>query len=382
MSAKTIETVKATAPVVAPLATQITADFYPRLLGNNPSAWAFFNKTNQAKGLQQQALADAVIAYASNIENLGVLGPTVQKISHRHCALGVTPEFYTLVHDTLMASIGEVLGDAVTPDIGEAWSNAVMALAEICIGEEEGLYSFAEQRPGGWRGYKDFTLVKKSQVGTDTVSFDFSAVDAPDVGIGFTPGQYLSIRCPESGSAAPRHYTVTSSPGDSVLQCTTRHVKGDGSSPDGVVSTFMHTQLGEGDVVQLAAPFGVFTKEAALAEAGSVKFVTAGIGITLARALSRPGGVATSGMLHVDRSDGHTAAVVDEMKADILGPTDALYGKSRSDVMAAIEEYGSSADADFVLCGPVPFMRAARDALAAGGAKSVRFELFGTGNMK
>ena len=45
-----------------------------------------------------------------------------------------------------MGSIGHVLGDAVTPEIGEAWSNAVMALAEICINEEEKLYKAAEQR--------------------------------------------------------------------------------------------------------------------------------------------------------------------------------------------------------------------------------------------
>ena len=175
----------------------IAQGFYPRLLDNDPAAWTFFNKTNQKKGMQQQALADAVaiVAYAPNIDNLGVLGGAVGKICNRHCALGVAPELYQIVHDTLMASIGEVLtkeGTTVTDEIGGAWSNAVtvMALVEICITTEEGLNQAAEARAGGWRGFKDFELVKRTQVGTctDTVNSDFAACDGAVAGFDFTPG--------------------------------------------------------------------------------------------------------------------------------------------------------------------------------------------------
>lgn len=375
MSGKTVSVIKATAPVVAPLAKDITTDFYPRLLGNNPSALAFFNATNQKKGMQQQALADAVIAFASNIDRLGVLGPAVAKISHRHCALGVVPELYQIVHDTLLESIGEVLGDAVTPEIGEAWSNAVMALAEICITEEEKLYTLAEGRRGGWRHYKEFELVKKQRVGEDTVAFTFKACDQPDTPIDFTSGQYLSIRVDEqqSGVKAPRHYTVTSRPGDAFLQCTTRHVRG-GGGPDGLVSSYMHTKMSEGDRARLAAPFGVFTADQFAGE--EVVFVTAGIGATLAHALAPA--VTAVGALHVDRSPGHTGAMVLDTRNTV-----ALYGEPREAVMAAIRELGEQLScANFVLCGPIPFMKGARAELQAAGASKVHYELFGTGNMK
>ena len=102
LSQKTIDTVKATAPVVAEHAKEITTKFYETLFKNVPAAASFFNKSNQGKGLQQDALAHAVVAYASNIEDLSVLGGAVEKIAHRHVGLCVTSNLYQLVHDNLM----------------------------------------------------------------------------------------------------------------------------------------------------------------------------------------------------------------------------------------------------------------------------------------
>jgi len=381
LSQETIRVIKDTAPVVAPLATKITGDFYPRLFKNNPAAWAFFNKTNQAKGHQSQALADAVIAYAGNIDNLGALGGAVAKINHRHCALGVTPELYQMVHDTLMASIGEVLGEAVTPEIGRGWSNAVMALAEICINAEEDLYKQAEAREGGWRGFKEFELARKERVGQDTVAFDFAPLDSSGP-IEYALGQYLSIRLDEarSGVKSPRHYTVTSSPGCPTLQCTTRHVKGSSGNPDGAVSTYMHERLREGDRVRLSAPFGVFTADALFREGDEVAFVTAGIGITPALALSRADRVTVVGALHVDRSEGHTGALAGRVGTGCR----TLFGASRSAVLDAVRSFagGMGGRTQFVVCGPAGFMRESVRALRDGGAENVHVELFGTGSMK
>ena len=78
LSPKTIDIVRQTAPVVAPLSLQLTKHFYDKMFSNNPEVLQFFNKANQKKeGGQPQALANAVVAYASNIDNLGV-------VSHEH----------------------------------------------------------------------------------------------------------------------------------------------------------------------------------------------------------------------------------------------------------------------------------------------------------
>ena len=96
MSPETIATVKATAPAVAPNAHLITQKFYADMLSQNEELFTFFSRSNQASGAQAQTLADAVVAYASNIDNLSALagfeGSPVQLMAHKHCALQVMPE--------------------------------------------------------------------------------------------------------------------------------------------------------------------------------------------------------------------------------------------------------------------------------------------------
>jgi nitric oxide dioxygenase len=53
-----------------------------------------------------------------------------------------------------LASIADLFGDAITPEVGAGWSEAVNYLAMILINREEELYAEAEQREGGWRGWK------------------------------------------------------------------------------------------------------------------------------------------------------------------------------------------------------------------------------------
>ena len=92
---------------------------------------------------QPRALAGSCIAYATNITDLAPLlvpGGPVAAICHRHCALAIFPGQYAVVHANLMEAIGEILGDIVTPEIGAAWSEAVLFLAKAMIDTEETLY--------------------------------------------------------------------------------------------------------------------------------------------------------------------------------------------------------------------------------------------------
>ena len=110
LSKQTIELVKATAGVVAPVAGEITTRFYKNMFAANPEVLSFFNKTNQSKGGQPEALSHAVVAYAQNIENLGALGPAVELIAAKHCGLQVLPHHYPIVEKHFMGAVGEVLG--------------------------------------------------------------------------------------------------------------------------------------------------------------------------------------------------------------------------------------------------------------------------------
>lgn len=168
LSASTIDIIKATAPAVAPRALDITSHFYGTLFPAHPELFSLFNEANQKAGTQPRALANSIVAYASHIENLGaLLGPhsPVDIIAHKLCGLNVSPDHYPIVHDTLMDSIGEVLGGLVTPDFAAAWSESVLFLAKILIDREEELYTEAEEKTGGWRGFQTFTVSGVDDVG-------------------------------------------------------------------------------------------------------------------------------------------------------------------------------------------------------------------------
>src|SRR5881396_1806886 len=97
-----IQIVKSTAPVLATHGLAITTDFYNRLLKNHPSLTNTFNATHLTTGAQPSALAHAVLAYASNIDNLGVLTAAVSRIGHKHASLGVSPDQYPVVGENLI----------------------------------------------------------------------------------------------------------------------------------------------------------------------------------------------------------------------------------------------------------------------------------------
>jgi nitric oxide dioxygenase len=134
LTQKTVDIVKAVTPVVAENAETITSNFYPRMFEGNPEVLAYFNQAHQFEGAQPQALANAVCAYFSNIDNLGALGPSVDLIANKHCSLGIQPEQYPIVGKHLLDAIAEVLGDAVTPEIAAAVTEAYGGIE--CAGAE------------------------------------------------------------------------------------------------------------------------------------------------------------------------------------------------------------------------------------------------------
>jgi nitric oxide dioxygenase len=126
-----VKLIKATVPVLKEHGNTITAHFYDLLLKENPSLNGIFNQTNQKTGHQAGALAGSLYAYASHIDDLGVLSPAVERICHKHASMYVQPEHYDVVGTYLLRAMGDVLGEALTPEILEAWGQAYWQLANI-----------------------------------------------------------------------------------------------------------------------------------------------------------------------------------------------------------------------------------------------------------
>lgn len=375
LSAESIAVVKATAPVVAEHALEITTLFYKTMFKNKPEVMHYFNKAHQVGQAQPKALADSVIAYATHIEELDKLGPLIQKIAERHVALAILPEHYLIVHENLMKAIAEVLGDAVTPEIAAGWSEAVLFLAYVCISAEEKLYQEKEAKKGGWRYEKEFVVHSKKQIANDTVQFQFKLPEGNADTFDFVAGQYLTIRVPALGDrVAPRHYTLTSQPGSSVLEITQRLVQG------GVMSTYMHKSLKVGDKVLLGAPSGVFVP---MSKTNDMVLISAGIGVTPMVAFYQSCKPRVTAICHVDQSNERHAC--SEVFNDC---PNKIVHYSKSEGRANIKELASKlvntsgTKSDYYICGPNGFMEKMEDALREVGCINVYAEVFGTGNVK
>ncbi len=140
LNQKTIDIVKSTVPVLKIHGVEITTTFYKNMFENNPEVKPFFNMNRQASGEQPKALAMAVLAAAQNIDNLSAIMPVVKKIAEKHCDCGIKEEHYPIVGANLLGAIKEVLGEAATEEILEAWGKAYGVIAEIFINIEKEIY--------------------------------------------------------------------------------------------------------------------------------------------------------------------------------------------------------------------------------------------------
>lgn len=114
---ETIELVKATVPALEAYGRAITDRMYERLF-RTPEIRELFNQSHHGEaGSQSKALAAAIIAYARNIENLGLLASRVERITQKHVGLQILPQHYPFVADALLGAIKDVLGEAATPEI-------------------------------------------------------------------------------------------------------------------------------------------------------------------------------------------------------------------------------------------------------------------------
>ncbi len=193
ISEKTIEIVKATAPVVAVHAEAITRRFYTLMFTGDPVTKLYFNPAHQQAGDQQRALAGAICAYAANIDNLAALGPAVELIAQKHCSLGILPEHYPIVGKHLLVAIKDVLGDVASEEVIAAWGEAYGLLAKIFIDREAEIYREQAAAAGGWNGYRRFVVDRKTPENEIITSFYLRPEDGGPLPA-FRPGQYISVK--------------------------------------------------------------------------------------------------------------------------------------------------------------------------------------------
>ncbi|MBQ3420396.1 MAG: bacitracin resistance protein BacA [Romboutsia sp.] len=140
LSQNTIDIIKSTVPALRQHGVEITTTFYKRMFANNPEIKAMFNMDKQKSGEQPKALAMAVLAAAQNIDNLEAILPAVKNIAKAHVRTNVKAEHYPIIGENLLAAIKEVLGDAATDEIINAWAEAYGEISKVFIQIEKDMY--------------------------------------------------------------------------------------------------------------------------------------------------------------------------------------------------------------------------------------------------
>ncbi|MGW1991996.1 FAD-binding oxidoreductase [Embleya sp. NPDC001921] len=389
LSEKSVETVRATLPAVGGAVTEITDLFYRNLFAAHPELLRdLFNRGNQASGAQKQALAGSIAAFATAlVEHPGVRPDAMlARIAHKHASLGITRDQYEIVHTHLFRAIVEILGDAVTEAVAQAWGEVYWLMANALIAIEERLYAEAGAVDGDtWR---EWEVVARTRETADVATFRLRPVDGGDAP-GFQPGQYVSVRVElADGARQIRQYSLSCAPGSATRTITVKRVRAAGA-PEGEVSNHLHAHVHEGHRLTLSAPYG----DIALTDTDApLVLVSAGIGCTpMVSMLDHLTGLGHAGpvtVLHADRTPADHAlradhlALTAKLKAGTAHfwyeSSDAEWPADRTGRMD-LTDVSLPPAAHAYLCGPLPFMRAVRGQLIERGvaAGDIHYEVFG-----
>ncbi|MEK4628471.1 MAG: NO-inducible flavohemoprotein [Solibacillus sp.] len=374
LAKQTIDIIKSTVPVLEVHGVAITKTFYSNLFKDNPTLLNIFNHTNQKKDRQQTALANTVYAAAVHIENLEAIVPAVVQIAHKHVSLGILPEHYPIVGKYLLAAIKEVLGEAATDEILNAWGEAYGVIADIFISVEEDLYKAAENK-GGWRAFKNFTIAKKVQESDVVTSFYLQPEDGSKLPE-FTAGQYISIRVQVPGQQflMNRQYTITEGT-DEYFRISVK--REDDANPNGIVSNFLHAaELGS--KVDVSAPAGVFTL---VQNDSPVLFISGGVGVTPLQSMLQTMEGRKASFIQAARNEKVAAfkEAIEAKVAELGGSYKAVYSETDGYVTKELIENLLDEDTEVYVCGPTPFMESVISILVEIGvpAEKIHYEFFG-----
>lgn len=321
--------IQGTLPALREHGEQIASIFYATMLYEHPELKNYFNTANQANGRQPRALTSIIIAFAANISHTSELVPKLERVCHKHCSLGIQPDQYAIVGEYLIQAFAQVLGDAMTPDVQAAWTDAYCVLARMMMGREAHLYkSF-----GAWQTWRRMRVSKKVPESEDVYSFYLVPAEEAQIApspcttptprytnfttrlrtqnVGrsssslgfypeksntkskektklphFLPGQYISVRMllPSTATYQSRQYSLSSRYHPDHYRISVKRDEGTRFANTvsssflnpGLVSNALIDSVSVGDCIDVSHPTGEFSAE--LASSSPLVLVSAGIG--------------------------------------------------------------------------------------------------------
>lgn len=387
---QTIAIIKSTIPVLLETGPKLTGYFYDRMFKHNPELKDIFNLSHQESGAQREALFGAICAYASNIDNLSEIIPAVERIAQKHTSFNIQPDQYDIVGHHLLATIDELLHPGT--EVIEAWGKAYQVLANVFIQRESQIYQQIADEQGGWKGLREFRIVKKQKESDVITSFELIPVDNMPVAE-YIAGQYIAVYLRGDGleNQEIRQYSLTRAPNGKNYRIAVKR------EPQGKASNYLHDIIKEGDILNLAPPYGDFFIE--VKPNTPVALISAGVGLTpmlsMLNTLKVQNHSGDVYWLH-SAENGAVAAFrneVDEITHSMANMHSQIwYSQPNSEDIAGIDYNHegfmqldvlkhalSHPNIHYYFCGPVPFMQFIAKQLTHWGVETERlhYECFG-----
>jgi nitric oxide dioxygenase len=184
-----------------------------------------------------------------------VLASRIERITQKHVALNILPEHYHFVATALLGAIKDVLGDAATEEVLEAWGEAYWFLADLLMAREANIYARLAAAPGGWSGWRDFAMETTKLESEVIRSFILVPTDGRAV-MRHRPGQCLTFALDVLGAGhLKRNYSISSAPNGRSYRINVKREARPGVPP-GLASNWLHDHAGPGYSAQGRAACG------------------------------------------------------------------------------------------------------------------------------
>jgi len=281
------------------------------------------------------------------------------------------------------------------PALSSGWRGSFEALAAQKVAGElvagnPGL-SRAAGPPPAWLGFRPLRVSLVARESANVISVTLASQDGTPLPPPL-PGQFVVLRLSSAANAPVllRNYSISGAPDAGTYRVSVKlEVNGKGSS-------FLHSQLKSGDILEVSAPRGSFTLQPG---EGPVVLLSAGIGATPvlamlhALAASRSSrevwwlyGARSAAEHPFAREARELATVLPRARSFVAysrpGPGDRLgdnYDAAGRLSLEVLQRLGVPRQADFYLCGPPAFLHSFNRDLRTWGVKSGQLhqEVFG-----
>jgi ferredoxin-NADP reductase/MOSC domain-containing protein YiiM len=282
------------------------------------------------------------------------------------------------------------------PALSEGWQESFKALLQqestTGVTGNPGLV-LTSGPPPAWPGFRPMRVSRIQRESSSVISISLAPNDEHPLAAAL-PGQFvvLRVRPQTDGPALLRNYSLSDLPATDHYRVSIKQ------EVNGAASTYLHTHVQTGDLLDVAAPRGNFTLSPGTEP---VVLLSAGVGATPVLAMLHTLADEISPrqvwwLFGARNRDDHPFAEESRILVKKLpqGKSHVWYSRPTAQdrsgtdfdatghiAIEAFDKLGVPHDADFYLCGPAAFLRDVTDGLAAWGVAGnrVHSEIFGAG---